>query len=263
MAFIQINATRYYYELHGNGKQPLILIAGYTCDHTFYYPVLDILAPHFNILVFDNRGVGQSTDDGGPLSVEKMADEIMEMANKLELHKPHIVGQSMGGTIAQAIASQYADSIGKLVLLTTSAKWRSAMLQALSALIDLRKADIPFDLQFNAIIPWLFGDAFLSNKVYVEGFRQLLLTDLHPQSLENQLRQYMVLKIFDGRDALRKISAPTLIIYGTQDLITLPTESEYLHQQIQRSRILALDCAHVITAEVPEALGKALQEFLV
>ena len=262
MAFIEINATRYYYELHGKGTQPLILIAGYTGDHTVYYPVLDMLAPHFNILVFDNRGIGQTTDDGSVLSAEKMADDIMAMANKLNLHKPHIVGQSMGGTIAQAIASQYADQIGKLVLLTTSAKWRSAMLQALSSLIDLRKANLPFDLQFNAIVPWVFGEAFLSNKDCLEACKQLLLNDPHPQSLENQLRQYGVLTTFDGRKALSKISAPTLIIYGVQDLITLPNESAYLQQHIKHASLLALDCAHVITAEVPEPLGKALLEFL-
>lgn len=56
------------------------------------------------MLIFDNRGVGQTTDDGVTLTVELMAQDVMALADALNLKKPHVIGRSMSGTIVQHLA---------------------------------------------------------------------------------------------------------------------------------------------------------------
>ena len=125
MPKIKANNATFYYELVGKG-QPIILIAGYTCDYSTWQLMMEQLSNHFQVLVFDNRGIGQTTDTNEPLSAELMAEDVIALSEQLHLDKPHIVGQSMGGTIAQTIAAKFPDKINKLCLLTTSAKWRHA-----------------------------------------------------------------------------------------------------------------------------------------
>ncbi|MCI5052240.1 MAG: alpha/beta hydrolase [Simkaniaceae bacterium] len=262
MAFIKINQSKYYYELYGDGIIPLILISGYTCDHEFYFPCLDFLKPHFKILVFDNLGVGQTTDNHKVLDAELMAQEIVQLTKELGLIKPNVVGQSMGGTIAQVIGSKYGEAIDNLVLLTTSSHWRTAMLKALGSLLNMRKKELEFDFQFEALVPWIFGEAFLSSKENIAIFKEILLEANYPQSLENQIRQFNVLCSFDGRSQLKNIQSNTLIIYGNEDLISLPHESEFLHKGIKNSTLVEFDCGHVITAEQPERLAHQICEFL-
>ena len=261
MPFIKANDATFYYELHGSG-QPLVLISGYTCDHQVWLSVIEELSKHFQVLLFDNRGVGQTTDDNKSLSAELMAQDVISLIEQLDLKKPHIVGQSMGGTIAQCIAHTHPERIHKLGILTSSAKWRQAMLEGLKSTLSMREKNIDFDLIFEALIPWIFGESFLSNKETVAAFKKLMLENPYPQSLTDQARQFKVLEQFDGRAYLKNISAPTLIVHGTQDIITLLDESEFMAKQIPNASLIKVNCAHGMPIEVPQELSEILIAFL-
>ena len=162
MPIVSVNNANFYYESQGTGE-PVILIAGFTCDHLSWQPIVDELSQYFQVVVFDNRGAGQTVDYNKPLSVKLMAADVIALADKLHLKQPHIVGQSMGGTIAQAVASFYSEKIGKLCLLTTSAKWRQAMLRGRKNSLIMQEKNIDFDVIFEAGLPWIFGESFLKN----------------------------------------------------------------------------------------------------
>lgn len=261
MPMIAANGANFYYELHGQG-QPVILIAGYTCDFSSWQLMLGDLSRHFQLLIFDNRAIGRTTDDHASLSTDLMANDVIAIADKLDLQKPHIVGQSMGGTIAQTIAALFPEKISKLCLFTTSAKWRRAMLLGIQSLLQMREKNLDFDFIFEASLPWLFGDAYLNNKDNIQQLKKLILENPYPQSLNDQTRQYQVLKNFDGINQLKKISAQTLVVYGIQDIITLPYESQFISKHIMQSNIIEMDCGHGILLEIPKALSEALTQFL-
>ncbi len=163
MSFLQINDAKYYYELHGEGY-PIVLISGYTGDHFYWAPILENLKQHFQVLVFDNRGIGQTLDEHPNLSAALMAEETLALAKALKLEKPHIIGQSMGGTIAQHIGARYSSEIGKLVILTSSPKWRRAMLLGFKHLLWLCEQNAEFDLIFAATLPWIYGESFCKTR---------------------------------------------------------------------------------------------------
>lgn len=260
MAFIELNGAKFFYELQGNGPA-LILISGYTGDHSLWAQQVGPLSEHFQVLTFDNRAVGQTTDDGCELSAELMADDAMAIADALGLENPHIIGSSMGGTIAQQVALRHPGKINKLGLMVTSAKWRIAMLTGLLNGISMREADVPFDIQFDAILGLVFGEKFLSNPESVAFLKQLILDDPHPQSLEDLKRQAKVLTAFDSRDQVANIKAETLVMNGSEDIISLPYESEYLASQIAGAKQHTFPCGHAVPAEAPEETVKVILDF--
>ena len=69
MPFINVNKADFYYELEGQGA-PLIFVSGYTCDHQVFKPVVEKLSSDYQVLVLDNRAVGQSRDVGAALTLD-------------------------------------------------------------------------------------------------------------------------------------------------------------------------------------------------
>lgn len=260
MPFIKANDAEFYYELHGTGH-PLVLIAGYTCDHTFWLPILDQLAKQYQVLIFDNRSAGQTKDAGVPLSAELMAKDTLALCEALHLKKPHILGQSMGGTIAQTFAALYPDKISKLSIVTSASKWRETLLFSGKTLIDMRKDNVDLGLIVDLMMPWIYGDEFLLNPENVLLIKKLILENPFMQLLEDQIRQYNFLRDFDGREQLKHIAAPTLIVYGVADIASLPADSKLMADNIRDAELVELDCAHGIVVEAPVQLVRVLCEF--
>lgn len=261
MPTCMLRDTEYYYELHGQG-QPLILIAGYASDHQFCLPTVEALKEHFQILVFDNRGIGKTRDAGNAFSIEEMADDVMALAKHLNLKKPHILGSSMGGTIAQTIGAKYAEHIGKLVLVATTAKWRQATKNICQTQLSMRRANIDQHLLFKNMIDFMFGEEMLNNQEAIELLRDLINNNPAPQPIDDQERQLRALMAFDGRNNLSKITSQTLIINGLQDMIAMHHETTFMAEHIANSQVATFDCGHVISAEkFPEYIN-VVKQFL-
>jgi pimeloyl-ACP methyl ester carboxylesterase len=220
------------------------------------------LSSVFQVVVFDNRGVGRTKDDAKELSAELLAEDVRGLIKALHLKKPHIIGQSMGGCIAQKLAFTHPDEIGKLVLLVTSSKWRQAMLQGFRSQLSLRQNGVNDNLVFDSVIPWVFGEQFLKDPKNIALLKKLTFENPYPQSTEDYARQLRVLETFDSRSDLKKIKASTLVVYGKEDIISLPFESEFLESHIPHAKMEALDCGHAMIPEVPEALSKLILTFL-
>lgn len=80
---------------------------------------VDALAEHHRVVVFDNAGIGQTAALRGPLSIDRMADQTSAFITSLQLHHPAVLGWSMGGMIAQALAVRHPGKVGHLVLTAT------------------------------------------------------------------------------------------------------------------------------------------------
>lgn len=260
MAKIKIGSTEFYYELHGSGK-PLVLVSGYCSNHMHWLPILDKLAQSFQVLIFDNRGIGQTTDNNIALSAELMADDTMMLSDALGLKSPSIMGHSMGGTIVQSLALRYPDKISKIGILQSSAKWRQAMLYGLKSMLIQQKENISFDAQFSTLLSWVFGEEFLQNKAGVAALKDILLADEFPQSIANQTRQFKVLEDFNSLIHLSNITVPTLVTSGLQDIISLPYEAETLAKNIPGAKLVVVNCGHNMILELPEQTTEILLNF--
>jgi pimeloyl-ACP methyl ester carboxylesterase len=107
------------YRVVGTGP-PLILITGYTATMDSWDPrFAGALAGHYRVVIVDNAGVGRSQALPAPLTIDAMANQASALIAALGLGRPDVLGWSMGGTIAQALAVLHPAQVRRLVLCAT------------------------------------------------------------------------------------------------------------------------------------------------
>ena len=107
------------YRVVGTGP-PLILITGYTATMEGWDPrFVGALAEHHRVVIFDNAGVGRTSALPAPLTIDAMASQASALIDALRMGRPDVLGWSMGGTIAQALAVLHPAQVRRLVLCAT------------------------------------------------------------------------------------------------------------------------------------------------
>ena len=261
MAIARINELQLYYEIHGIGK-PLVLISGYTCDHSIWNLMLQELAQKFQVIVFDNRAVGQTRDDNRKFSLDTMAEDTIDLIKFLNLEKHHILGQSMGGAIAQIIAQKEAGIIDKLIILNSSAQFNTRTKRLVQFFIDARKKNCDIDLLIDFSLSCFFGTDFLENPKRCAEFRTNLITNPYPQTVLDQERQLHALLPFNSLSWLKEIKNPTLVISAFEDIICLPEESKFLVEGISNAQLMTVEGGHSSPLEAYEQVNQHLLQFL-
>lgn len=127
------------YDLRGSGP-PAIFIQGLGIHGCCWKPQIDALAPHYECLSFDNRGLGLSQPLGAALTIEQMAEDALALMDAFEWPSAHVVGQSMGGLIAVHLALTARARVQSLSLLSSFARGRDVLPSSLAMLqkVDAR-----------------------------------------------------------------------------------------------------------------------------
>lgn len=261
MPHIQINNTQYYYKLQGQGF-PIVLISGYASDHAIWDLMLDTLSQHFQVLTFDNKGVGQTKDDEAPFTLEDMAADTYQLIKQLDFNRPTLVGHSMGGIIAQLIAKQHPNFLSNLVILNAAEKINRRTLMALSSFIQLLKEGASINTVIEASFPWFYSPEFLSNPQNINLLMTSIMSNPFPQTFDDLIRQMNALNTFRTEQHPQPILTPTLVISSKEDILCLPQESEQLAKRITNSRFTILDKGHVSPVEEPMEVLNTITEFV-
>lgn len=261
MPFLKVNDAQIYYESHGSGS-PLVLIAGYACDHTFWTGMLHDLAERFQVIIFDNRAVGQTKDGGADITLDMLVDDTMGLIKQLGIERPHVTGHSMGGGIAQLIATKYPNDIAKLIIMNSAAKINVRAMAALEDMLNLRKQNVDLDVLIETCMPWFFSSSYLSKPDNIAKFKKILMSNPYFQTVEDQARQFKALQLFDTENCLREIKSPTLIIGAEEDIVSLPQDSEHLAKSIAGAKLVTIPGAHSVPLELPAKVNQAVISFL-
>jgi pimeloyl-ACP methyl ester carboxylesterase len=261
---IKANGITMYYELHGNNKNvPIVLVAGFASDHTFWSGIVAKLAQTHQVLIFDNRRIGQSDTPDKEYSVDMMADDTMALISKLGLKKPIIVGQSMGSAITQSIGRRYSHEVSKLVLINTFSKINKAPEIAFEVTGQLLSMDLPLELRIKSIVPWVFSNEFLANNKNIETLLSTAKNNLHPQSSIGYQRQLGALKTFDSNLWLPEIKTPTLVIAAKEDLIAPQAIALEVANSIgSKPTLVMVPGGHASPIEQPQKITEAIHKFI-
>src|SRR3989338_7564462 len=225
MPKITVNNISMYYEQHGSGD-PLVLIGGLTADHQVWKSALRILSKHFHVLIFDNRGAGQTDAPNIPYTTMMMAKDTLALMTALNIPRAHIVGHSLGGCIAQQMALIAPDKINKLVIACSRAKPNTLATMVLTMREKLQSLGMTDDVLAEYVMPFLFSETFLSQAMQVKGFIQWTLNNAYPQTAIGYQQQLHAVAHHDVEAQLSKIMIPTLVIAGEEDCL-LP--GKYAH----------------------------------
>ena len=225
MPIVKVNDIDMYYEIHGAGE-PLVLIAGLNSDHKLYRGFLSQLAANYQVVVFDNRGVGQTGKPDIPYSIEMMADDTAGLLDALGITGAHILGTSMGGRIAAALALQHPRHVKSLILVSTVMTMKGVP----------RRRLIPLMLR----IPMIRGP--------------------HPYYVV--VRQMAASRAFDCMDCLGEIQVPTLILHGKQDKSVPYPLVEAMHHGIKDSEMITFNGGHLFFLIRSQQFIAAVEDFL-
>ncbi|MGD2077478.1 MAG: alpha/beta fold hydrolase [Chloroflexota bacterium] len=266
MPFATVNNINLYYELHGSGD-PLVLINGLGYDLWMWHKMVPGLAEHFQVVTFDNRGVGQSDKPAGPYTAQMLANDLARLLETLDIEQAAVMGHSMGGFVAQALVLSRPHLVSKLILSATNFGGPNHIPvtpEALAILMDTQ-ADPVERLRRGIVVSCAPGFAEARPEVIESWIAHRLETPLDPQGYQAQLAIGLALTTeeasFESR--LKNVQAPTLILFGEYDKVVPPGNAELLARDIKDSKTTILSGAgHFFPLEVPQAANEAIITFL-
>ncbi|MFI9272181.1 alpha/beta fold hydrolase [Kitasatospora sp. NPDC052896] len=245
----------------GEGS-PILLVMGYGGSMDDWAPsFVDALAAHHRVIVFDNAGVGRTSALPAPLTVSAMADQTSALISSLRLHRPAVLGWSMGGMIAQALAVRHPGQVGRLVLTATQAGTGRSLPVPPAAAAALN-SPIPA-VELSVLFP---GDQTAAARAYAGGILQYpnfyRASDVVKNAQTGAVQQWMAGAEPAGRQVGR-IRTPILVADGTLDALD-PTANDVILTHSLRRAGLALypDAGHAFLFQDAAEFVPAVDRFV-
>jgi 3-oxoadipate enol-lactonase len=253
-----VQGINLYYEVHGSGY-PLILIRGLGSNADHWYCQVPAFSSHYSVVVFDNR----SDIPDAPFTISKMAEDTVLLMDVLGIAKADILGISMGGMIAQAIALKYGQRVNGLILACTHCGGVHAVQPAPDIIKDLSESLFAGTQEAaQKAIRCLFSDRTIQQTPDVVQ-RYGEVSKRFPPAAQVLIHQ---LKAIQGHDTWRdlvNIQNPTLVLVGKEDVLIPPENSKILAERIPNARLRVIERGgHQFLIEQPDAFNNAVLEFL-
>jgi pimeloyl-ACP methyl ester carboxylesterase len=256
----ELEERRVYYEEHGEGD-PVLLINGLGADHRAWALQTDYLRRFFRVIVFDNPGVGRTTGPRGPYTTELFADVAADLLRQLVIERAHVVGASMGGTIAQQVAVRHPELVRSLVL--HCSWWRADSYTAALIRSWQTYAGAAGMLELSRQIwLWVFTPRFFQERpeTFAELEREVRENG---QSVEAFCDQAEACIAHQALEEVAQVEAPTLITVGDGDILTPPAHSRAIHERIKGSALHVWpEMGHAPFWEIPDQFNELNREFL-
>ena len=254
--FIRANDLDIHVQVSGPpGAPPLLLIHSLGTSLHVWDAQSDALSASFRVIRPDLRGHGLTTVTKGPYSIAQLAQDMLAMLDALDVGQAHVAGLSIGGLVAQSLAAQAAHRVASLILCDTAMVipppdgWhtRAALVRA----NGMQAVAEP------VMARWVTPGYLATPEA--AGLRAMLLrTD--PEGYAGAAE---AIAAEDLSQSSAKLTVPTLILVGDQDLATPLASAEAMHQAIVGSTLIVLkDAAHIPTVETPDAVTSAMRSFL-
>ncbi|MCR6485043.1 alpha/beta hydrolase [Amycolatopsis sp. OK19-0408] len=226
----------------GEQLPPVVLVQGYSAQLLGWRPGFceTLVADGFRVIRFDNRDVGQSQRyPGGGYDLGDLADDTAALLDGLGLDSAHVVGQSMGGMVAQELALRHPGRVRSLGLVYTAPSLR--YFRGRDEILGRLDAPVPATREeFVAYYP--AAEAFCRSSAYpqdvgwlIEVAGQIWDRGWDPGGPERQLRALLATP--DHDDALRELRVPTTILAGDADRLVDPAAATRLHEVIPASTL--------------------------
>jgi len=261
MSSIKIKDVDIYYEIHGKGE-PLVLIAGLASDSQSWLPIVDVLAKNYQVVVFDNRGVGRTKPMDVETSIQQMADDCIGLINYLGFKSVQLLGHSMGGMIALDCAIRYPEYFSKLILASTSAVNSQRNTILFDDWVTYLNDEMKPELWFRNLFYWIFTKRFFEDEETLNTAVQMSIDYPYAQSKVAYKNQINAIKEFDCFDELSGITIKTLVVNGDEDMLFSPDESYGGLKIIPGTKFSFIEgAAHSVFIEKPNEFVKIVKDF--
>jgi len=267
---VQVNGHTIFYTVKGEGR-PLLLIHGYGAGMWVWEKQIEVLSQFYQVYVVDVIGHGFSDRPKIPYTPEAYIYFLRDFMDGVGIEKATLIGNSMGGGIAWAMAILFPDRVDRLILIDcvppdVLAKVKNKPLRTLIAI-----RNVP-------LLPYLVISA--RSKSSIKRVLKESVSDAKLITPEVVKRQYQLSRIKgttwvlystlkNAEQALKLqhrvslIKQPTLFIWGEKDIIFPPDVGETLHQAIAGSKFQLIEkSGHIPMWETPDQVNQAILSFL-
>jgi len=252
MSLLHLGSGALHYKVSGHGA-PLVLIGGLGMPLQGWAMQAQPLSRSFQLIRFDNRGCGATTLASASVSIQDMAADVVALLDHLQLKDAHVLGLSMGGFIALALAHMAPQRTRSLTLAHTGARLPVRTRRRLRLWQDMRQADVPPALLAREQLLWIFPENMLHNDAMVEQLTDGMAQAFGSQSAEGFGSQIAACEQFDLLAELPRITTPTLVIAAADDLSAPPSHVEQLNNlgNVLKFKIFssAGHASHLVRAE--------------
>ncbi len=238
MTFIEVNDSKMNFEIEGHGF-PVVLIHGFSDDLYFWNYIAKNLKKYFTIKRMDLRGHGKTPIGDKPTDNHLLAEDIIALLKKLYIEKCHVIGFSLGGSIALDIALKEPKLVKSLVLLSTFASPNEHIVVKFKELNKALKKS--YETFFDTIIPYVLPEDLVEeNNVKLDKIKGKKATCTNTDDLRKVL--YGAVR-YDELDRIKRINCKTLILAAREDTLVPYENSVKICDKINRSELLLYDYA--------------------
>ena len=247
------------WERRGDGF-PIVLIHGLGYARWGWEPVADALAERHEIILLDNRGIGESDAPPGAYTASELADDVLGVLDEAGIAEAHVIGTSLGGMVAQELALARSERVAKLVLVCTTPGGENAASMPEQTVRLLAEAPT---LAREVALRKFVENALAPDPPEDTVERILAHRRQTDQPFSAWLSQAAAGMTFDAWDRLPMLRIPTLVLHGTADVVVDPVNAELLAARIPDARLeLFPGCGHLLFWEQPERFVDVVGEFL-
>lgn len=258
---ITVNDINVAYRVFGTGD-PVFMIMGYGSTMNLWETgLLRQLAGRFKVIIFDNRGMGNTSAGTRDFSIEQFADDTSGLMDALQISRAHVLGWSMGSMVAQELALRHPAKVDKLILY---AAYSDPMMFPAAPDVIKRLADTSGTAQERGMryISVLFPSSWMRNNG--ERVKEVFFRPMGNIPQETLARQVTAIESWKGSsDRLGRILQPTLLIAGAEDVLVVPSNASYLQGRIAGARLdLVEGGGHGLMFQYPDAFSRTVTGFL-
>ena len=247
------------HEESGEGL-PVVLLHPFPLDHRYWTPQLTAFVDHCRIIAPDMRGFG-ATPASPPYNVDRYADDVVALMDRLSIESAVIGGCSIGGYITLALWRRHRERVRGLMLFDTRARADSDDERM------KRAGQVDFARKHGAaavadlMVPTVLGATTLERHPEIVEQARFIMRQATVEGIIGAVEAMMHRP--DSTQLLSTIDVPTLIVCGAEDAATPPEESRQMHDRIRGSVLEMIEGAgHLSSLERPSAVNHVIREFL-
>jgi len=252
------------YQIFGRGN-PLLFIPGFSMTMDMWEPMLNGLPDNRTIILFDNRGIGQTTagNDSATatdFTIEQFANDTAGLIDALGIKQPvDVLGLSLGGFIAQELALLHPDKVNRLILVASSCGGNQTVPPQVSP--QVFKSMVFGNATEEVFLHTLFPQEWIQNNTqYIENE---FIFPMGKVSSENLQLQSAAAGKWNSCERLSDMSKETLVITGSQDITSPPANSIRLAEKIPGAWLVQIEGGgHGVMFQYPEKFAEVVETFL-
>ena len=267
------------YKMFGKGD-PIILHNGASDGMDAWDPsFLKGLSSNHTVIVFDSRGIGNTTSGTEPYSVQLLANDTAGLMDALKIQKANILGYSLGSFITQQFAIMHPDKVSSVILVASSCGGKDGIpkppefMKSMSDIVNNSLNNVPISQEeMKSLVTASLGSGWI--KMHPESAEipeNMTLAaakpGLSPDAMKNQVNAGFAWEATNWSgacDALAKLAKPTLVIAGTDDDLYIPhANALVIAGKVPGAWLVQIkDAGHAVMDQYPEEIGKILNTFL-